>query len=367
MLLRNCDIRTFFERSEKKGIVCIGVGEAFYRFIKMYEEYPWSDRVVALLDNSPGKCGHEVNVYGKKFLVKKANEFIKNCPSNIMVLITCSFFEEIIDQLNEETNLDNIEVYIYSFIKMRYVHELVPIKKTGPFLIPPVIHYCWFGRNEMPELYQNCIASWRKYCPNYEIVEWNEDTCDFDSNSFAREAYEAGKYGFVSDWFHLKIIYEYGGIYLDTDVELLKSLDDLRREEAFCGMQTPGVANLGLGFGAVKGHKVISRMMERYKNLHFDSSDEKAISSCVSPLLQTQDLKELGMKNENKWQQVEGMTIFPVEVLSPKSLVTEELDITEYSYSIHHYSGSWVSKKAKMEREKYIASVRRILERMEEG
>ena len=123
--------------------------------------------------------------------------------------------------------------------------------------IPKVIHYCWFGKGEMPKLAKKCIRSWKKYCPDYEIICWNEDNFDLSQNRYMREAYEAGKWAFVSDFARLKIIYENGGIYLDTDVEIIKPIDDLTVNRGFMGFDEKGIVATGLGFGAEKGNEII--------------------------------------------------------------------------------------------------------------
>ena len=118
-------------------------------------------------------------------------------------------------------------------------------------MIPKIIHYCWFGSNPLSETAQECIASWRKYCPDYEIKEWNENNFDLNCCNFVKEAYEAKKWAFVRDVARLKIIYEEGEIYLDTDVQVVKSFDDLLNNQCFLGEETSGCIKTGLGFGAM--------------------------------------------------------------------------------------------------------------------
>ena len=128
-------------------------------------------------------------------------------------------------------------------------------------MIPKKIHYCWIGGNPLPELAIKCIESWKKYCPDYEIIEWNEKNYDFRKNQFMREAYDEKKWGFVPDYARLDIIYEHGGIYLDTDVEIIKPLDSLLKEQGFAGMEQPGIVALGLGFGAEPKLPLIKELM----------------------------------------------------------------------------------------------------------
>ena len=233
------------------------------------------------------------------------------------------------------------------------------IKQRENCLIPPVIHYCWFGKKELPDLYKRCIESWYKYCPGYEIIEWNEHNCDITENLFAKQAYEKKKYGFVPDYFRLKIIYEHGGIYLDTDVELIRNVDDLRCNEAFCGMERPGQVAFGLGFGAIPGHFVIGKMLERYQVMQFLNTDG-VMDQTASPIWQTMDLMSLGMQYGNRLQVVSGMTIYPVEVLAPKNVATRELNKTRYTYSIHHYDASWIFGEDSLSKKNFEEDLKKI-------
>ena len=132
--------------------------------------------------------------------------------------------------------------------------------------IPKVIHYCWFGKGEMPKLAKKCIKSWKKYCPDYEIICHNEDNFDCFQNRYMSEAYQAKKWAFVSDYARLKIIYDNGGIYLDTDVEIIKPIDDLLRNKGFMGFDEKGIVATGLGFGAEKGNEIIGEFLKDYNN-----------------------------------------------------------------------------------------------------
>lgn len=235
----------------------------------------------------------------------------------------------------------------------------ITIRQRNEMLIPPVIHYCWFGGKELPDFYKKCIDSWYKYCPDYEIKKWDETNCNISETEFTRQAYEVGKLGFVPDYFRLKIIFEHGGIYLDTDVEVIKNLDDLRYNEAFCGLQFPGEINLGLGFGAKKGNDVVKTLIQRYEKMYFIKEDG-SYDETISPIYQTTDLRQMGMRYGTKLQNVSGMTVYPIEVLSPQNINTGEQSITEYSYAIHHYTGSWVTGKRLEEKKRRQEKVARI-------
>ena len=139
-------------------------------------------------------------------------------------------------------------------------------------MIPKIIHYCWFGRNPLPELAQKCIASWKKYCPDYQIIEWNEDNFDINCNAYVKEAYEAKKWAFVSDVARLYALVEMGGIYMDTDVEVLKPLDSLLKYEAVSGFESETAIPTGL-MAACKGQKLFVELLHEYDTIHFKRSD----------------------------------------------------------------------------------------------
>lgn len=212
--------------------------------------------------------------------------------------------------------------------------------------IPKVIHYCWFGKGKMPKLAKKCIKSWKKYCPDYEFVLHTEDNFDLTQNRYMREAYEAGKWAFVSDYARLKIIYDNGGIYLDTDVELIKPIDDLVKLGGFMGFDEKGIVATGLGFGAEKGNKIVSEFLKDYDDIPFILPDGSFdLTPC--PDRNIEALKRLGMDIENKNQTFMDVTFLPDEYLCPMDYYTGKKTITDKTYSIHHYSASWTNSVTK--------------------
>ena len=167
--------------------------------------------------------------------------------------------------------------------------------------IPKVIHYCWFGRGKMPNLAEKCIQSWRTYCPDYQIVCWNEENFDINQNQYAKEAYDAGKWAFVSDYARLKVLYDEGGIYLDTDVELIKPLDKLIDEYGYMGFDDKGKVATGLGFACEKGNELVEALLKDYDDIPFVLPDGTYdLAPC--PDRNTNTIQELGMDMERKDQ-----------------------------------------------------------------
>ena len=218
--------------------------------------------------------------------------------------------------------------------------------------IPKTIHYCWFGRNPKPKLAEKCIRSWKKYCPDYEIIEWNEDNYDVTKHPFMAAAYQEKKWGFVPDYARLDIIYTYGGIYLDTDVEIIKPLDDLLSNEAFAGIEQSEInagkayIALGLGFGAEKHNPAIKAFLDSYDKLSFYKEDG-SLNLIPSPTVNLACAMEMGFSGRNTMQQLEHLTVYPTEYFCPLGFYSRSLKRTENTYSIHWFAASWLTKEDK--------------------
>ena len=218
--------------------------------------------------------------------------------------------------------------------------------------IPKMIHYCWFGRKPKPELAEKCIRSWKKYCPDYEIREWNENNYDFTKNEYMRQAYEAKKWGFVPDYARLDIVYEHGGIYLDTDVEIVRSFDGLLEHESFFGFEDTGEGSYfvacGLGFGAAKHNELIKTLRDYYDTVSFRNSDG-TLNLMPAPRHNMPIFAEYGVKLDNSLQNIRGNAFYPAEFFCPKVFKTGKLRVTKKTYSIHHFSASWMDDAIRQE------------------
>ena len=205
-------------------------------------------------------------------------------------------------------------------------------------MIPKILHYCWFGRNPKPKLAQKCIKSWKKYCKGYEIIEWNEDNFDINMNGYTRMCYEQKKYAFLSDYVRLLVVQEHGGIYFDTDVELIASIDPLLDRNAFYCFETPEYVASGLGFGSVAGGASISAMLAEYD---FLLNGTQGTRGC--PRLNTAALARLGLRQDGTLQQVADALILPSHYMNPFDPATGILRKTPDTISVHWYSAAWLS------------------------
>lgn len=249
-------------------------------------------------------------------------------------------------------------------------------------MVPKTIHYCWFGGKPIPKEYQRYIDSWRRYMPDFEIKEWNEGNYDVNCIPFSKEAYSVGKYAYVSDYARLKILYENGGVYFDTDVEVIKPMDDILCQGGFMAVekwkeQNPDAlyVNPGLGFACEPHNPVIREIMEFYESHHYIYPDGHIEQIPIVPVA-TEVLKRHGLVKSdnpltlNPYEPSEGLlkrdnslTIYPWEYFCPMEYLCNKIEITENTHTIHHYSATWMSWKDKLTMKKgyYSAIIKRFL------
>ena len=216
-------------------------------------------------------------------------------------------------------------------------------------MIPKIIHFCWFGNNPKTELAEKCIASWKKFLPDYELKEWNESNFDIDQHPFTREAYQAKKYAFVTDYVRLFVLKEYGGIYMDTDVEVIKNLDCFLHHNAFSGFETSEYVQTGI-IGSEKDGRWITQMLEYYNDRHF-LKDNGSIDMTTNVQIITDLLKKQGFIPDDTLQNfLDMVTFYPHDYFCPKDCRTEKILLTKNTYTIHHFAKSWKAPETATER-----------------
>lgn len=215
-------------------------------------------------------------------------------------------------------------------------------------MIPKVIHYCWFGRGKMPELALKCIESWKKYLPDYELQLWNEDTFDVNSVSYVQESYQSRKFAFVTDYVRLYVLYHHGGIYMDTDVEVLKSLDNLLHLPAFSGFESE--TDIPTGIMASEQYGAWAKeQLQYYEGKHFILPDQ-SLDMTTNVAIISGIMASNGFVLKNSYQIYKDcMHIFPKDYFCPKTK-TGAIHITEKTYCIHHFDGSWQGRRAKVKK-----------------
>lgn len=213
------------------------------------------------------------------------------------------------------------------------------------FKIPKIIHYCWFGKGEKPKVVKKCIQSWKSNLDNYKIIEWNEENFDINSNIFIRQAYDNRKYAFVSDYVRVYALYNYGGIYLDTDVEIYKEFsEEILSNESFWGFEEKGFIATST-IGACKGNKLIKQFLDFYTDKSFLKEDG-SLDTLTNVAIVSEMVNKLGIRLDGSFQRIQGIaTIYPQEYFSPYDYINCYSKETENTYAIHHYYKSWLPRR----------------------
>lgn len=209
-------------------------------------------------------------------------------------------------------------------------------------MIPKVIHYCWFGGNKQNKIIRKCIASWKKYLPEFKIMEWNENNFDVEQNAYVKQAYEAKMWAYVSDYARMKILYEYGGIYLDTDVEIVKSIPaEIFEYKCIAGIESfSGMIGPGLIFGCHAHDKIVEEVLSSYEKDTFCKTKVENMKTINMRI--TEILDKHGYIHEDVRQCVAGMDIFPSEIFCGYDGKRRKICITEHTLMVHHYAASWL-------------------------
>ncbi len=233
-------------------------------------------------------------------------------------------------------------------------------------MIPQIIHYCWFGGNPLPDSARKYIESWRKHFPGYEIKEWNEKNFDVNSIAYTRDAYKAGKYAFVSDYARFWIIYHHGGLYFDTDVEVIRQMDDIIAKGAFMGFELDNVKsekkvlsiNPGVGLGAEKGNPIYAEILQGFEKLDYYLPDGTRNPYTMIPMV-TRMMQDRGLVLKDEMQTIDSITIYPNEYFNPFDDITGVLRKTANTRSIHWYAKTWIEASNPR-----MVSVKRLLRRV---
>ena len=348
MIIKNCTIVEFEKRVQSSSVVCFGAGRYMEDFSEGFPDVQWN--IAYFVDNNEKLWGQKKILRGVSYDICSPSFLFDNITKNTVLLISCGYdiAPDIFKELDSDKRLKAIECYLAHAINatqtdyLTYNATLPPIgfRMNEQQVIPKIIHYCWFGHGEIPEWNQKCMESWRKFCPDYEIIAWNEKNYDVTKNRYMYDAYKAKKWGFVPDYARLDIIYEHGGIYLDVDVELVRPLDELLYNDAFCGFDKATQIAFGLGFGAVVQFPLLVKMMGKYENSLF-INDDGSYNLEPSPAYQTEVIEKCGLVLNGGFQVVDGMAVYPAEFLSPFSPLTFNMWQTKNTHAIHWFDASW--------------------------
>lgn len=357
----DCNLKQFQNEIIKKNIIAFGAGRKFNSFVSIFK---LTDKVSYIVDRQPDKYDYVIKLGHKKIDVKSIDQIEGNIDkSRTILLITNRFcISEILEQIDKNNKFDGMNCYICALMEEKY--ELQEINYPDyDCCIPKKLHYCWFGKNPMPKEFEENIETWKKMCPDYEIIKWDETNYDISKNLYMRQAYEQKKWGFVPDYARLDIIENEGGIYLDTDVKMIKSLDDLLNCKSFMGFIDNHMVGLGLGFGAVKHNQLIKKLRDFYNDKKFINEDGTLdMRPCVE--YQYPVLINYGFLMNNTYQDINENIIYPTEVFNPLGKIKFHTCFSSYTHTIHDAQISWESEENRMAHDNTIKAIRKRVKRV---
>lgn len=340
-------LNEFRDFMRDKKCICFGAGLQGVRFINIFDNWEKADDIIVFADNDSKKWGSKIEYDHFSYPIVPIEDIFSFLRQDVVIIITCIDFISIRLQLEQYRELENI--FCFSLVELGQKQLLQSdydsvVHEYTSAVIPKAIHYCWFG-GKMPEKLRENIDRWKMLCPDYEIKEWNESNYKVSKSRYAQQAYDMKKWGYVSDYARLDLIYQYGGIYLDTDVEMLKRPDDLLYQDGFACFDSTLLMNSGAGFGARKGNYIVKQLRDHYDSMDFSSSD-----SCINriPCMthSYEVLKRYGFRINDSLQKVRDMNIYPM-IFQGTCPYTKQMKITDKTFFLHYGTTTWFNEKNK--------------------
>ena len=373
MKLKKGSMSSFAQQVRKsgKGIIVYGAG-----VIGGVAAPYWLHRcqldeaVLCYVDADVRKQGTTIPLGSRAVPVRSLNALEEHRGTYIL-LITVSAFMPVIASLEQIPGTEEAEAYFLPVMLVENAHTPKAggaVRTSETPLIPKKIHYTWFSGEPIPSSLQACIDSWKRFCPDYEIIRWDTGNYDVSKYQYTKQAYELRKWGFIADVARLDILYQNGGIYLDVDVELIRNMDELLYQPAFCGVEKGGTVNMGGGSGACPQNPVIKAMLDNRKDEPFVHGDQTLnLTTCGH--YETFPLVREGLELNNTTQEIAGgmMTVYASEYFQPFDYMSGEIRLTPNTFSIHHFSGTWLGPEAAEKRAETRRNYRELLGRLEES
>lgn len=344
-------IRDYFEELKKKDIICWGSGKHFRNItLPFLEKSDLFGNLKGFVEVSGSKA---VDIGEFSFPGISKEKLAAQDKSRTVILIAVTGYEEILSQLQSDVRLSVFEAVPSIFLESLYEDTLLlsadkppkGFRKNETPVIPKIIHSFWFSKDPLPQLYQDCLDSWKKYASDFEIKIWNLETYKSDGCLFFDQAIEHKNWSFASDYARADVLRRFGGIYMDLDVEMLRPIDDLLYNDAYMSFESLERIECGSGMGARSGNKILEEICESYEKRPYLKVDGTWDNS-TCPVRYTQVIEKHGLKKDGGFQFVEDITIYPFEVLTGKSFDTGIIYNTDLSYTVHHHNGSWIPDPA---------------------
>lgn len=368
MIFIDSTYHDFVKKTAEKKVIIFGASSLWHYYLKIFPDFgaEVGKRTLFVVDNDLAKQGTCSEIAGRLIEIKKTDELLKQDNFVILIAVSMAYQVEICDQLismelAEETECYSLPLMIYGKNKADNSCVEPYFSLHGDKQIPAKIHSFWFSREKKPDIYKKCIESWHKYCPDFEIIEWNSDTYDISKNRYMKQAYESRKWAFVSDYARLDVILEHGGIYLDMDVELTAPIDRLRNATAFFCRQEDGFVELGSGFGAMSGNRLIKEMLDVYRGAEFvDSRGVMDITPQPERLSRVLERNNIRICHDS---QVINDMIFLSNEYIVCDFRPETMGRLESKLGIHWHNAGWHNEKDKYVIKKSIEARPALLER----
>ncbi len=343
--LVNMSTTAFKRYIADKNVYIFGAGRAFESAVEAY--FSEGNNVRAVIDNNSSNWG-EFTINDKTIEICSIEKFLeilkKNLDGNNILFISTPFYAaELLAQMDSIEMIDGMECFIEPFIRNTKEESSEFHFSKGSPQIPKHIHYIWFGGNELPKEYKDNIESWKENNPDYIISEWNESNYSTE-NAYFNEALRKKEYSFASNYVRIDIINRFGGIYLDTDVKVLKSLDILLNDKAFFNMGCSSRVNNGCGFGSIPNNLILEEILEMYNKLYSEGS-----GNVKKPghWILNKAMEKYGFSIENRYQKINNIVLYPSEVMSPITLFNMGDCFSEKTLSVHYEQGAWKSDREK--------------------
>ena len=310
-------------------------------------------KVACYLDNDIGSQGKEKQVMNRHIPVFSPLYLKDKDPDDYVLVLAISRFSEVLEQLESFDWTGNWECYLAPMMCLISFHQeggKGVCRDYDTPVIPRKLHYMWLGGKAIPDNLQKCMDSWKRFCPDYEIVRWDETNYDIDKHPYMKQAYEHRMFGFVPDYARVDILCQHGGIYLDTDVEIKRPLSDLLYQEAFCGVEKWQTLNLGGLSGCIPGQRAMKLLLEARNKINFIRLDS-SLNKLTCGFYDTKVLIDHGYVLNGTIQKIEGMNVYTSDYFHPYDYMSGRTECTDDTFSIHHFNGGWLDERMRAQNE----------------
>ncbi len=362
MINNGSSIKKFIGETAAKKVVAFGATVFMQVIADNYSELNLGEKVTYIIDNDDSKDGQTYVLNGKTKIVHKVDFLFHDDLKNIVILIGSDGYAlEMYEQLEKNVHLKDVPCFCLAAMIMNRVDDTCEhaVIENGE-RIPKIIHCFWFSGDEKDALSKKCLDSWKKYCPDYEIKEWNTYNYDVSKNEYMYQAFKARKWAYVTDYARLDMVYEYGGFYFDLDLELVKNIDVLLGAKFVTGFGPIRDVELA-AFGAEKGSELVGDLLSEYELRSFDASKKLTLKD-VQPIFMDHFMKNKGFEINGMFQNNDGNVLLPRDSFSPRNWFTGEIDVLPTSFGVHHCAGGWVNKADVAHKQENMSNIQRIFE-----